>query len=100
MELRLEVVQNQRNAVPSHLAALVVEIKVEVLDILVVQGVDALREGIGHGFLVTLVVDQVDNKLRSIEPLLDLKMSTEGVLLQLLKKDKIEELESAHALLK
>lgn len=100
MEFRLEVVQNQGNAVPSHLAALVVEVKVEILDIFVVQGVDILGEGVGHGLLVTLVVHQVDNKLWSIELLLDLKVSTEGVLLQLVKKEMMAKLESAHALQK
>jgi hypothetical protein len=58
-----------------------VEIKVEVFDMFVVQGVDVLRECIGHGLFVALVVDQVDNKLRSVEFLLDLKVSAEGVLL-------------------
>lgn len=100
MEFRLEVVQNQGNAVPSHLTALVVEVKVEILDIFVVQGADVLSEGIAHGLFVTLVVDQVDNKLGSVELFLDLKVSTEGVLLQLLKKEMMAELESAHALQK
>lgn len=100
MEFRLEMVQNQGNAVPSHLAALVVEIKVEILYIFVVQDADVLGEGIGHGLLVTLIVDQADNKLGSVELLLGLKVSTEGILLQSLKKDMIVELKSAHALQK
>lgn len=86
MEFRLEVVQNQSNAVPSHLAALVMEVKVKIFDIFVIQRADVLGKGIGHGLLVTLVVNQVDNKLGSVERLLGLKVSTEGVLLQLLKK--------------
>ena len=81
-EFFLEVIQKQGNTVPLHFAALVMEIKVVVLDLRIIQNVNVLLEGIAHRLLVTLLVDQVDNELRSVQLLLGLKVSVEGFLLQ------------------
>lgn len=73
----MEVVQEKRDTVPLHLAALVVEIKVVVLDLGVIQHLNLLGKGNSHGSLVSLLVDEVDYQLWSVKLLLGVKMLME-----------------------
>jgi hypothetical protein len=81
----MKMIQQKRYAVPLHLATFVMEVKVVVLDLRVVQDVNLLGECCSHWRLISFLVDQVDDKLRSIVPLLSVKMSPESRFL-LIKK--------------
>ena len=76
-QILVKVIQQQGDTVPLHLAALVVKVEMMVLDLSIVQIVDVLLECNAHGSFVSLLVDEVDNQLWSIELFLGLKVLTE-----------------------
>jgi len=76
-QLIVKVIQQKRHAVPSHLAAFVVKVKVMVFDIWVIHSLNSILEGNTHRSFVARLVDKVDYKLRSIETFLDLKVFAE-----------------------
>ena len=78
----MEVVQQKGHAMPPHLAALVMEIKVVVLDFRVIEELDILLEGNTHGAFVSAFVDEIDNELRSVKRLLRVEMLAERVFLK------------------
>lgn len=73
----MEVIQQKRHAVPSHLAAFVMEVKVMIFDLWIVHGLNSIVERNAHRPFVTCLVDKVDHELRTIEAFLDLKMLAE-----------------------
>ena len=80
-KLLVKVIQKKGHAVPSHLAALVMKVKVVVLDFRIIEELNMLLESNAHGAFVSAFVDKIDNQLRSIEGLLRLKVLTERIFL-------------------
>ena len=51
---------------PPHFATLVMEIKVEILDLWVAQNSNLLRKGRAHRTFIAFLVDKIDNELWSV----------------------------------
>jgi|SRR5271156_5339596 len=75
-------IDQQRNPVPSHFTALMVKVKVHILDALHLQPPNQLFKCYFDGFLVTLLVHQVYQNITSIQLRLFLKMLSRWANLQ------------------
>lgn len=74
IEVVLQLIQENRNAVPLHVPALVVEVKPIVDDLEIVQALEQSRVNVAQTHLAALFVYQVDRNLFSIDVNLLLKV--------------------------